>query len=215
MDDRPQAFVPEEIRLYDRILDFLEDICRWQASPGEATQESTQEVLVLNLTKVANDCRAILLLAQSGFYIQAGILARSTTDACNLMMHIDVERDNAILAERWLEGRKVTHWMLVQSLRDTPFDMDGYRELRRRLDDLVHANYDGLKLYPVQLAGSDNSSDAVQSLTFWKSLMVFYLVTSLLAVQLVAPSLEDQAYDYLCELMQMYGQMLQTSSGTV
>ncbi len=212
MDDRPQAFVPEEIRLYNRILDFLENICRRQADPGAAAQESTQEALILNLTKVASDCRAILLLAQSGFYIQAGILARSTTDACNLMMHIDVERDNAILAERWLEGRKVTHWMLVESLRNTPFDMDGYRELRKRLDDLVHANYDGLKLYPVQLAGPDTSSDAVQSLTFWKSLMVFYLVTSLLAVQLVAPSLEDRAYDYLCELMQMYGQMLQTRS---
>jgi hypothetical protein len=169
-------------------------------------QESTHEALILNLMKVSDDCRAILLLTRFGFYIQAGIIARSTTDACNLMMHIDVERDNAIFAERWLQGRRVTHWMLVESLKKIPLDIDRYRELRKQLDDLVHANYEGLKLYPIQLAKPTTlTDDAFQSLTFWKSLMIFYLITCLLAVQLIAPDLE-QADDYLEILLQMYGQ---------
>ncbi|MEJ2150552.1 MAG: hypothetical protein P8Z40_13880, partial [Chloroflexota bacterium] len=174
--------------------------------PEKMEQESTREALILNLMKVTNDCRAIMLLARSGFYIQAGILARSTTDACNLMLHIDVERDRAIFAERWLQGRRVTHWMLIESLNKIPLDIDSYRELRRQLDDIVHANYEGLKLYPTQLADPATlSDDAFQSLTFWKSLMVFYLITCLLAVHLIAPDLE-QADDYLEALLQAYGQ---------
>jgi len=83
-----------------------------------------------------------------------------------------------------------------------PLDMDKYRELRRQLDDLVHANYEGLKLYPVQLARPDSSdSAAFHSLTFWKNLMVFYLITCLLAVQLVAPDQEAQADVYLDQLL--------------
>jgi hypothetical protein len=202
MDNRPRIFTAEEAQLYGRILDFLEDLCRQLEGLGEIERQSTHKALILNLMKVANDCRAILLLAESGFYIQAGILARSTTDACNLMMHIDVERDNAIFAERWLEGRRVTHWMLIESLKGIPLDMDKYRELRRQLDDLVHANYEGLKLYPVQLARPDSLDGAAfQSLAFWKNLMVFYLITCLLAVQLVAPDQEEQADTYLDQLL--------------
>ena len=205
MDNHPQVFTGEETRLYTRILSFLEALCRQYERPGEMGQESTREVLILNLMKVTNDCRAIMLLARSGFYIQAGILARSTTDACNLMLHIDVERDNAIFAERWLRGRRVTHWMLVESLNKIPLDIDSYRELRRQLDDLVHANYEGLKLYPTQLADPATwGDDAFQSLVFWKSLMVFYLITCLLAVHLIAPDLQ-QADDYLEALLRTYG----------
>lgn len=206
MDDPQRIFAPEEMRLHSSILDFLEAQCRRYEQPGKMEQESTHEALILNLMKVTNDCRAIMLLAQSGFYIQAGILARSTTDACNLMVHIDVERDNAIFAERWLQGRRVTHWMLIESLSKIPLDIDSYRELRRQLDDLVHANYEGLKLYPTQLADPETRDrDAFQSLVFWKSLIIFYLITCLLAVQLIAPDLE-QADDYLGILLRVYGQ---------
>lgn len=205
MDNPREIFTAEETQLHNKTLDFLEALCRQYGRPGEITQEGTYEALILNLMKVTDDCRAILLLTQSGFYIQAGILARSTTDACNLMMHIDVERDNAIFAERWLQGRRVAHWMLVESLRKIPLDIDSYRELRRQLDDLVHANYEGLKLYPMQLAGPEALDNATfQSLVFWKSLMIFYLITCLLAVQLIEPDLE-QADDYLESLLQVYG----------
>ncbi|MBN1810896.1 MAG: hypothetical protein JXA14_03585 [Anaerolineae bacterium] len=210
MDNLPKIFATEEIQLHSRILDFLEALCRQYEQPGRVEQESTHEALILNLMKVTNDCRAILLLAQSGFYIQAGILARSTTDACNLMMHVDVERDNAIFAERWLQGRRVTHWMLIDSLKKIPLDIDSYRELRRQLDDLVHANYEGLKLYPTQLADPETlGNDAFQSLVFWKSLIIFYLITCLLAVQLIAPNLK-QADDYLEILLQVYGRTSST-----
>jgi hypothetical protein len=206
MDDRPRIFTADEAQIHSKILDFLKAQCRQYEQSGEVEQESTHEALILNLMKVTDDCRAIMLLAQSGFYIQAGILARSTTDACNLMMHIDVERDNAIFAERWLQGRRVTHWMLIDSLKKIPLDIDSYRELRRQLDDLVHANYEGLKLYPTQLAGPENLDEAAfQSLVFWKSLVIFYLITCLLAVQLISPD-QKQADDHLEILLQMYGQ---------
>jgi hypothetical protein len=209
-----EVFSTDKVQLYSRILDFLEDLCQRHNQTDGVEREGTQEALFLNLTKVTDDCRAILLLAQSGFYIQAGILARSTTDACNLMMHIDVERDNAIFAERWLQGRRVTHWMLVESLKGIPLDIEKYRELRRQLDDLVHANYDGLKLYPVQLSKSTPlDATAFQSLIFWKNLMYFYLITCLLVVQLIAPDLEAQADDYLDELLlHIYGQAAQRGS---
>jgi hypothetical protein len=206
MYNRRRIFTVNEIRLYSSILGFLKTLCQQYRQPGKMEQESTHEALILNLMKVSDDCRAILLLTRFGFYIQAGIIARSTTDACNLMMHIDVERDNAIFAERWLQGRRVTHWMLVESLKKVPLDIDRYRDLRKQLDDLVHANYEGLKLYPIQLAKPTTlTDDAFQNLTFWKSLMIFYLITCLLAVQLIAPDLE-QADDYLEILLQLYGQ---------
>jgi hypothetical protein len=211
MQTKPAVFAATEVQLYNRILDFLGNLYPQYDQGKDVEQESTQKALHLNLIKVTDDCRAILLLTESGFYVQAGILARSTTDACNLMMHIDVERDNAIFAERWLQGRRVTHWMLVESLKGIPLDIEKYRELRRQLDDLVHANYDGLKLYPIQLSKSTPMDEAaLQSLTFWKNLMYFYLITCLLAVQLIAPDQEDQADDHLDELLlQVYGRSAQ------
>jgi hypothetical protein len=209
MNDYTSIYSTDETKLYGDILDFVEDIC--QQYDQESNHEGTHEALFLNLIKVTNDCRAILLLTQSEFLIQAGIIARSTTDACNLMMHIDVERDNAIFAERWLEGRRVTHWMLIERLKGIPLDIDKYRELRKLLDNLVHANYEGLKLYPLQLAGSESwDATAFDSLTFWKHLMIFYMITCLFAVQMLAPERADHVDDCLDLLLrQIYGQMPQ------
>jgi hypothetical protein len=199
-------FTADEIKLFNATLDFLEAVCRQRKGAPQDTvlQQDVYDVLILNLAKVASDSRAILLLVQAGFYIQAGILARSTTDACNLVMHIDVERDNADLVQRWMEGKKVTHWMLVESLEGVPLDKERYRELRRRLDDFVHANYEALKLYSAQLEGnSATNSDTFQEMTFWKGLIYFYLITCLLSIQLIAPYLEEQADGYLDRLVNL------------
>jgi hypothetical protein len=204
MNEKQPLFTTDEIELFDATIDFLEAVCRQRkgAPQDSAIPRNVYNVLLLNLAKVASDTRAILLLVQAGFYIQAGILARSTTDACNLVMHIDVERDSADLVERWMEGKKITHWMLVESLEDVPLDKNRYRELRRRLDDFVHANYEALKLYPAQLTG-EASADAgtFQAMTFWKGLIYFYLITCLLSIQLIAPYLEEQADSYLDRLV--------------
>lgn len=205
MSKRP-LFTADEIKLFNATLDFLEAVCRQRKGAPQDTvlQQDVYDVLILNLAKVASDSRAILLLVQAGFYIQAGILARSTTDACNLVMHIDVERDNADLVQRWMEGKKVTHWMLVESLEGVPLDKERYRELRRRLDDFVHANYEALKLYSAQLEGnSATNSDTFQEMTFWKGLIYFYLITCLLSIQLIAPYLEEQADGYLDRLVNL------------
>jgi hypothetical protein len=200
-----------ELELYNRVLGFLEEVYdrRGRYEQGDPAQESMMDVLTLNFVKVVNDCRAILLLAQSGFYIQAGILARSTQDACNLVMNIGFEGDNASLVERWLSGQRVTHWMLVEKLDELlppehQFDVTNYRNVRRRLDDFVHANYDALKLYPAQSPGSTSlDSKSLHEMTFWKHLVYLYLFSCLLAVELIAPDLEERARSYLEQLEEL------------
>ena len=211
--NKKTLFTAKEMRIFDAALDFLEVTCQRQSL---AKQESTiqgdiREALILNFTKVMNDCRAILLLAQSGFYIQAGILARSTTDACNLVMHIEFSEDDATLVEPWLAGRKVTHWMLIEEInenleRELQLDTTHYRQMREQLDDFVHANYKALKLYPAQLSRISSLDQVTfHSLTFWKNLVHFYLISCLLAILLLAPDLEDEAFDHLDRFAKLIG----------
>ena len=198
------VFAPEETELYNTILDLLEDAYRQQARYGvdPLLQQSTREALLLNFAKVMNDCRAILLLVDRGFYIQAGILARSTTDACNMVMHIDVEGDHAPLTRPWLEGRRVTHWMLVDSLKDIQLDMDAYRALRRRLDDFVHANRRALRLYRIQLIDQASlDPTTLEKVTFWRNLVNFYLISCLLAIPMIAPAQGEKADALLEQLL--------------
>lgn len=118
MKGKYQFFNPKEIDLYNQILDFLEVVYikRGLYEQGDSCNERPIDVVVINFTKVVNDCRAVILLIENGFYIQAGIVTRSTVDACNLMMHIGFEGDNASLVRRWLEGRHMSHWMIVEVL---------------------------------------------------------------------------------------------------
>lgn len=213
MNEKATLFTAKEMRIFDAALDFLEETYQGQAlAQQEGTiQGDIREALILNLTKVMNDCRAILMLAQSGFYIQAGILARSTTDACNLVMHIEFSEDDATLVEPWLAGRKVTHWMLIEEInesleREIQLDTTNYRQMREQLDNLVHANYNALKLYPAQLSSmSSLDQTTFHSLTFWKNLVHFYLISCLLAILLLAPDFEDEALDHLEQLARLIG----------
>jgi hypothetical protein len=211
--NKKTLFTAKEMRIFDAALDFLEETYQRQVL---AQQESTIQgdirgALILNLTKVMNDCRAILLLAQSGFYIQAGILARSTTDACNLVMHIEFSEDDATLVEPWLAGQKVTHWMLIEEInesleREIQLDTTHYRQMREQLDDFVHANYKALKLYPAQLSRISLLDQVTfHSLTFWKNLVHFYLISCLLAILLLVPDLEEETFDHLDRLAKLIG----------
>lgn len=213
MNKQTTIFMAEEMRIFDAALDFLEETYQGQEITQQegAIQGDVREALILNLAKVMNDCRAILLLAQSGFYIQAGILARSTTDACNLLMHIEFSEDDATLVEPWLAGRKVTHWMLIEEINESleqeiQLDMKNYRQMREQLDDFVHANYKALKLYPAQLARiSSLDQITFHGLTFWKNLVHFYLISCLLAIPLLAPDLEEEAFNHLEQLAKLIG----------
>lgn len=207
-----RLFTPGEFQLYTRVLGFLEEVGarRGRFQPAGAAQEGTTGVLFLTFTKVVNDCRAILLLAQSGFYVQAGILSRSTMDACYLLICAGYEGDDSALVKRWLEGRRVTHWTVVERLnegleREHQLDIRDYRRMRRRLDDFVHARYETLRLYPAQSPGPTPMDDnSFRELTFWRGLVYFYLITCLLAVQFIEPDLEEQAGRHLGQL-QTYG----------
>lgn len=206
-----QLFTNSEFQLYNEVLDLLEDAYRrrGQYQRGDPSQERTRDVLVLNFTKVVNDCRAILLLARSGFYIQAGILARSTGDACNMMMHITFEGDDATLVKQWLAGQGAKHWTIVRSLNSSlepehQLDTDAYEKSRRRMDDFVHGNYDSLKLYPAQAPGpTPLDASSFRELTFWKHLLYLYLFSCLLVVESIVPELEEKAKSYLDQLESM------------
>jgi len=193
--------MPSEIELCCEALDFLEEAYQqWgEYSQGDPRYESVADALNLNYVKTVNDCRAILLLAQAGFYIQAGILARSTEDACSMMMHIAFEAEDAALVEKWLAGQRVTHWMLVERINQSlvegaKLEIRSYREIRRRLDHFVHANYPALKLYPAQSPGPTPLDErSFRKMTFWKHLVFLYLFSCLLVVALVVPELGQRA----------------------
>jgi hypothetical protein len=194
-------FSDNELHLYSEALTFLE-----KAAARREIQTSTP-ALALNFAKVVSDSRAILLLMQHGFYLQAAIVARSTLDACNLLMHIGAEGEETTIVEQWLAGHRMTHWMLLDRLNERlkceglpAINVDNYRQLRRRLDDLVHANYDALKLYPAQLPGP--ADDRLRDLTFWAGLVKLYLVVCLLIVRLTVPDLQERAATHLDGLLQ-------------
>jgi len=194
---------PETVRIYTQILDFMETAYMKCGAyrDGQLSEERPIDVLVLNFTKVVNDCRAILLLVQQGFYIQAGILCRSTDDACNLMMHVAFEGENAILLPKWLHGQRLTHWQIMEQLNrhlGKQLHLQSYEATRRKLDDFVHANYLALQLYPAQSPGStalDNKS--FSRITFWKGLLQLFIVSCLLCVPLFVPDLQRDANSYL------------------
>jgi hypothetical protein len=188
-----------QYHLYSGILDFLEQ------AYDQFSQDGAQQLLLLTYAKVVNDCRAMLLLERSGYHIQAGILARSTMDTCSLMMHIGFEGESAPLVEQWRAGQRVTHWKIVDTLNaplepDQRLSFDDYREVRSRLDELVHATQGTLELYRKQWPGTTSRKEGAPALTFWASLLQFYVVTCLLVVQLIAPDRYAQAQVYLDRL---------------
>jgi len=73
------------------------------------------------------------------------------------------------------------------------FPLPEYREVRRRLDDFVHATYPALRLYPAQLRDDITNVERLRDLVFWQSLLRFFLVACLLVVRLVRPDLGEQA----------------------
>ena len=198
-------YTQQELHAYDQVLDFLErsgDVL----FDHDLSQQEVRDILLLNLAKVVSDSRAILALVKEGFLIQAGVLARSALDACYLMILVGFEGEKTELVEKWLAGRRVTHWVIVDQLNkylepEYRLSFDDYRQVRHRLDDLVHANYDALQLYPLQWPGrAPPEGERLYALAFWKSMMRFFLVTCLLVVRLVQPELDQEARDYLDRL---------------
>jgi len=104
--------------LYEEILEFLEIVykSRGQYTLGNHNSNKPIDALVLNFIKVVNDCRSIILLCKEGFYIQAGIICRSTLDASNLMMHIALEGDNAPLFKEWINNKNISHWKIIKKI---------------------------------------------------------------------------------------------------
>ncbi len=121
------------------------------------------------------------------------------------MMHIAFEGEDAALVRQWLAGKRVTHWNLVERLNKHlkyQINVDAYKNMRKRLDDFVHANYQSLKLYPQQSPGPTPMYDkSFRELIFWMGLVYLYLISCLLVVPLIVPDLEEKAMVYLNQLL--------------
>jgi|GEM_PF-3064275 len=200
-----------QIQLYNETLDLLEIIYAkaGQYEPGNVKTDKTLDVLLLNFTKVVNDCRAIIYLIKGGFYIQAGMIARSTNDACLLMMHISFEGKDATLGEKWLRDGHIKHWDVVktinrylQSSGTGNLDVAGYSKMRGQLDNFLHANYYALKLYPAQAPGPTSMDEKTfEQVSKWKNIIVTFLVSCLIVASYqLAPECKEQAEFYLNKL---------------
>jgi hypothetical protein len=186
---------------YETILSFLEEVYQ-TVSPYNyegPEKETKRDVLILNFTKVVSDCRAILLLSKHRLHIQAGIIARSTSDACHLMVHSAfAEKPSEVLSE-WLQGKKVTHWKLLGKIQQQVgggLYLDGYADERRRLDDFVHGNYEGIRLYPGQVGAARMTDGDWRAITSWDGSLYLLLYSCLMVVQLISSKHARKANEY-------------------
>jgi hypothetical protein len=186
---------------YETILSFLEEVYQ-TVSPYNyqgAEKESKTDVLILNFTKVVSDCRAILLLSKHGLHIQAGIIARSTSDACHLMVHLAFAENPPEVLSEWLQGKKVTHWKLLHNIQQQVgggLNLDGYADERRRLDDFVHGNYEGIRLYPGQVGAARITDSEWRGITSWDGPLYLFLYSCLMVVQLISSKHVRKADEY-------------------
>ena len=197
-----------QLNLYNDILDFLEDIYI-QKGPYEyndSPEERRTDVILLNFTKIINDCRAVLLLAQSGYLIQAGIILRSTQDAMSLMMHIAFYPVDTELLEKWKTNQKVRHYDVFRKLNrffKEGLNKSNYVKSRKKLDDWVHGNFQGVKLYPYQAEGPTPIDDVIDELTFWRPLLYLDILSCLLCVQLIEPDKKNESEMLLNKLQKL------------
>jgi hypothetical protein len=190
-DTHARALDAKTLAQYETILGFLEEV--YQAvSPYNyhgAEKESKRDVLILNFTKVVSDCRAILLLSKHGLHIQAGIIARSTSDACHLMVLLAfAENPPKVLAD-WLHGKKVAHRKLIDNIQQQiggNLDLNAYKAERRRLDDFVHGNYEGVRVYPGQVGAARITDAEWRNITSWTGLLYLFLYSCLMVVELIS-----------------------------
>jgi hypothetical protein len=164
-----------------------------------AEKESKGDVLILNFTKVVSDCRAILLLSKNGLQIQAGIIARSTSDACHLMVHLAFAENPPQILSEWLQGKKATHWLLLRNIQQHVggrLHLEAYADERRRLDDFVHGNYEGIRLYPSQVGAARISDEEWRGITSWDGLLYLFLYSCLMVVDLISSKHAGKASEY-------------------
>jgi archaellum component FlaG (FlaF/FlaG flagellin family) len=202
----PQPFDKQTLAQYETILNFLEDVYQTVApyKYQGAEKESQRDVLILNFTKVVSDCRAILLLSKHGFYIQAGIIARSTSDACHLMVHLAFAENPSQILSEWLQGTKVTHWTLVRNIQQQvngQLNLDAYASERSRLDNFVHGNYEVIRLYPGQVGAARKTDTEWRDITSWHGLSYLFLYSCLMVVDLVSTKLAPKSDKYMKALI--------------
>jgi len=196
-----------ELPLYREILGFFRKVIGEvgeYAPPGENERESEMDGVYLNFVKVVSDLDAIFLLIDSGFFIQGGILCRSTLDACHLLANgLFVGEENNLMGD-WLTGSKLKHCDIINKLSShfkknmsTKLNKVGYYDTREFLDDMVHGNYGIVRHYPAQCSCREgrNESRVNEILSCYKILDLVFQ-TALMTSTVLAPDQSEQAEMY-------------------
>lgn len=199
----------EEKMFLQEVLDFLITVYSEKGNYelGDLNDEKPIDAMILNFVKVVDDVRAILFLLYKGFYIQAGILIRSTIDACHLMMSISFEGENSTLFSEWVKKetkKQVTHFKIIEALNkrvEGNLDKKTYLQVREQLDDFVHGNFSAVRLYPAQAPGPTLlNNNTLEHIFRWKPLLRLCLFSCLLIVEQIVPKYGKKAESFRNEL---------------
>ncbi len=205
-------FSPEGFKSYNDILDLTEDITEryWEVK----NRDEELDRGILNMTKVVNDCRAILLLCQTSFYMQAGIIANSAYEANNEMMKSALNLDDGKLIEDWLNNNEEKNKYLNRKMFEDAGEV--YNEadkvqmkngIRIVLKNFIEGTYLNFRLYPRQAFGPKHIDEQVfRKITSWKSVLCHYLVGCLLFSRFIiteraVPELKIKASEALKNLV--------------
>lgn len=194
---------PDKRAIYEEALSLLEKVIsrRGPYKFSKVSDERSIDVLCLNFTKVVNDIRAIILLVNNGYFIQAGIVCRSAIDACNLMMHIAFSGENAELVRPWLKNKKISHWSIIENINkilNNQLKVNTYEKQRKKLDDMVHGNFNMVKYYPAQSPGpTQMTKEIFYEIYSWDQLINLLIISCLLVIPITVPELENESKRYL------------------
>ena len=202
-------FSPEGFRSYNGILDLLEETT--EKSDFENTNNEVLKNGILNMIKVANDCRAILLLCQASFYMQAGVIANSAYKANDEMMKSAFTLDENKLIEGWLsDNEEKTRLINKKMFEDAgeKYNEDDAEQAKNAIEivlkNFIEGTYLNFRLYPRQAFGPKHIDEEVfRKVTSWKSVLCHYLVSCLLFARfVVAESLTPRMKNKLTETLE-------------
>jgi hypothetical protein len=204
MNEKSFSFLePDKREIYEETLALLEKVIsrRGPYKFSKISDERPIDVLCLNFTKVVNDTRAIILLGNNCYFIQAGIICRSAIDACNLMMHIAFSGESAELVNPWLKNTRISHLSIIKNINkilNNRLKINIYEQQRKKLDDMVHGNFNVVKYYPAQFLGPTQMTEELfYEIYSWNQFINLLIISCLLVIPILVPELEKESKRYL------------------
>jgi hypothetical protein len=203
MNEKSFSFLePDKREIYEEALSLLEKVINRRGSYefSKIFDERPIDVLCLSFTKVVNDTRAIILLGDNCYFIQAGIVCRSAIDACNLMMHIGFSGESAEWVNPWLENKRTSHWSIIKNINkilNNQLKINIYEQQRKKLDDMVHGNFNVVKYYPAQSPGPTQMTEEIfYEIYSWNQFINLFIISCLLVIPILVPEMEEESKRY-------------------